>query len=125
MSNNNKREKMIKKVIAVSLAVLMASAVILVVRGKRCYTVVLCESAEDVYKTLYDEHKVVVSSKKVVQFFVSDFYKRFEEAGGHIFVSKSCKYNPNTMVYINDLNDFYHDYESVVNDILKKIRDKK
>ncbi len=68
---------------------------------------------------------MVVSSKKVVQSFVSDFYTRFKEAGGYIFVSKSCKYNPNTMFYINDLNDFYHDCESVVNDILKKIRDKK
>jgi hypothetical protein len=68
MSNNKKREKMIKKVIAVSLAVLMASAVILVVRGKRCYTVVLCKSAEakDVCKSPYDGHKMVVSSKKVV-----------------------------------------------------------
>jgi hypothetical protein len=61
----------------------------------------------------------------VILVIISDFHKRFEKAGGSIFISKSYKSNPNTMVYIDDFNGFYLACESVVNDnIFRKIENK-
>jgi hypothetical protein len=57
---------------------------------------------------------MVASSKKIVQFFVGSFHKYLKEAGGHIFVSKFCKHNPNMMVVIDDLSGFYPGCENDV-----------